>query len=332
MQIVVSCDYLVAPAFCESSILADKVNDLVNIKREIDGGSNRAIVESNALVKLSDLGYYPCSSLFKKNIPANLAEVFSIKDLTKVVYHLASMNLDEGDFFPECIAYWNKKEIAPEIKGCSYERGQAINDLVENIFLANHFHGRSLSILHHPVESGVKSVTFFGELTNSIPETPPPLPIELENNISLFSDYSEFLSQFNASAAYHAAQTPEEIASALTLGAIAVARANGGAGIGKFEFGDKFIESLGAHQCAPKQRFSNTAFDVICHVIAGVEKYSHKPMYSDIDKKIQKSRGDMLAWRTHVTTGNPALRFMYWTDDEGLMLANIGNKKDLEIF
>lgn len=332
MQIVVSCDYLVAPAFCEPSQLADKVSDLVNIKREIDRGSPRTTIESNALLKLSELGYYPCSSLFKRNIPASLTELFSIKDITKVVYHLASMTLDEDTFFPECVAYWNKKEIAPDIKGCSHERSEAIINLVESIFLANHFHGKSLSILHHPLDPRHKSVTFSGELTNSIPETPPPLPITLEHNISLFSEYSEFLSQFNAATAYNSAQTLDEIKDALTLGAIAVARGCGRTGISKFEFGNRFIDSLGLHQCAPAQRFSNTAFDVICHVIAGVEKYVHKPLYTDLDKKIQKTRDGKLAWRTHVTTGNPALRFMYWADDGGLTLANIGNKKDLEIF
>ncbi|WP_275544524.1 hypothetical protein [Pseudomonas sp. Marseille-Q0931] len=331
MQIVVSCDYLVAPAFCEPSHIVDKVSDLVNIKREIDGGGVRATIESNALLKLSEIGYYPCSALFKRNISASFAELFSIKDVTKVVYHLASMTLDDDNFFPECVAYWNRKEIAPDIKGCSHERGEAIIDLVESIFLANHFHGKSLSILHHPLELGHKSVTFTGELTNSIPETPPPLPVTLEDNISLFSDYSEFLSQFDAAAAYNAAKNSEEIKDALILGAVALARGCGKAGIENFEFSNKFIESLSLHQCAPTQRFSNTAFDVICHVIAGVEKYPHKPFYSDLDKKIQKTRDGKLAWRTHVTTGNPALRFMYWVGGDGLTLANIGNKKDLEI-
>lgn len=331
MQIVVSCDYLVAPAFCDPSHLAEKVSDLVNIKREIAGGSDRATIESNALLKLSALGYYPCSSLFKNNMVASQTELFSIKDISKVVHHLASMTLDDDKFFPECVAYWSRKEIVPAITGCSHERSEAIVSLVESIFLANHFHGKSLSILHHPLDSGHKSVTFTGELTNSIPETPPPLPVTLENSISLFSDYSEFLSQFNAAAAYNTAHTPEEIKDAFTLGAIALARSCGRPGVGSFEFGDKFVESLGLHQCAPTQRFSNTAFDVICHVIAGVEKSPHKPFYSDLGKKIQKTRDGKLAWRTHVTTGNPALRCMYWTGGCGLTLANIGNKKDLEI-
>ena len=54
-------------------------------------------------------------------------------------------------------------------------------------------------------------------------------------------------------------------------------------------------------------------------------------MYSDLDKGIQECKGDALGWRTQITKGNPALRFMYWVDDERLILANVGNKKDLEI-
>ncbi|WP_367598005.1 hypothetical protein [Pseudomonas fulva] len=332
MQIVVSCDYLVSPAFCDSSTLDTKIKDLVNLKREIDGANPRATIESDALLKLTALGYYPSTSLFKQNFAANESTEFSIKDVTKVVYHLASLTVEDEDFFPDCIAYWNNKSIAPNIEGCSHERSQAICELVEKVFLVNHFHGKEFSILHHPLESNHKSVVFSGELTNSIPETPPPLPVSLQDSIAVFSEYSDFLSQFDATSAYSSAQNPEDIEEALTLGAIAIAKNSGKSGIRKFEFGAAFIDSLYAHQSAPQQRFANTAFDVICHVIAGVEKYPHNPMYSDLDKKIQKIKDGKLAWRTHVTTGNPALRFMYWSGDGGLTLANIGNKKDLEIF
>lgn len=331
MQIVVSCDFLISPAFCSSDIFEDRVSDLVNIKRELEGGGTRVIIEKDTLTKLAELSYYPCAPIFKKNIPPHLVEFFSPKDIAKVVHNIASINAQAECVIPESVAYWNKKEIDPTLDGCDHGRANAVFQLVEDIFLANFIHEKSLSFLHHPLDEKIKSIKFTGEITNSIPEIQPPLPRTLENLVSVFSNYADFLSKFDASAAYSNATTEQQMLDAFALGAASIAKAHS-KGLSNYSFGDNFFETLDTHQCAPRQRFANTAFEVICHVIAGVEKYPHNPMYSDLDKKEQKTKDGKLAWRTHITKGNPALRLMFWTEDKNTIIANVGNKKELEIF
>jgi hypothetical protein len=331
MQIVVSSDFLVSPAFCAHNILENRINDLIAIKREMETGGNRIVIETNSLIKLTNLQYYPCPPIFKKNIPPELAEFFSPKDIAKVVHGIASMTVDQECLLPESVAYWNTKTIDPNLIGCCHERSEAISQLVEDVFLANYIHEKSLSLLHHPLEERIKSIDFSGELTHSIPEVEPPPPVTLHNFVPVFASYTEFLSKFDASDAYRKAQTQLQIIDAFTLGAASIAKQHGKNGLRPCTYGDQFFTSLDEHQCAPGQRFSNTTFEVICHVIAGVEKYAHKPMYSDLDKKEQLIRDGKLAWRTHITKGNQALRLMYWTEGGNIIFANVGNKNALEI-
>jgi len=331
MQIVVSSDFLVSPAFCLHSMLENRINDLIAIKREMDNGGTRVVIETDALTKLTNLHYYPCPPIFKKNIPPELAEFFSPKDIAKIVHGIASMTVDQECLLPESVAYWNTKTINPILAGCCHERSEAISQLIEDVFLANYIHERSLSLLHHPLEEQINSVDFTGELTHSIPEIEPPPPLTLHNLVSVFASYTEFLSKFNASDAYRKAGTQLQMIDAFTLGAASIAKQNGKNGLRSCTYGDHFFASLEEHQCGPNQRSSNTAFEVICHVLAGVEKYAHKPMYSDLDKKEQLVRDGKQAWRTHITKGNPALRLMYWTECSKVIFANVGNKNALEI-
>jgi hypothetical protein len=332
MQIVVSCDFLISPAFCTHDIFESRISDLITIKREIESGGNRVVIEANTLVKLTNLEYYPCPPIFKKNIPPELLEFFSPKDIAKVIHNIASMTMDFEHSIPESVAYWNNKTINPNLAGCCHERSEAISQLIEEVFLANYLHEKTLSILHHPIEEKIKSIEFSGELTHSIPETQPLPPLTVQSFVPVFSSYTDFLSTFDASEAYNKARTQLQVIDALILGGASVAKQHGKISVTMHTYGPRFFDSLKEHQCAPGQRFSNTAFEVICHVIAGVEKYAHNPMYADLDKKEQLIRDEKHAWRTHITKGNPALRLMYWTKEGQITFANVGNKNALEIF
>ncbi|MFJ2458022.1 hypothetical protein ACIOVC_05640 [Pseudomonas neuropathica] len=331
MQVVVSCDYLISPAFCEPENLAEKVGDLIAIKREMENGGNRVILEAKSLEKLAELNYYPCAPLFNKNIPRELRGEFSAKDIAKVVHNIASMIVDEECLLPECAADWDVKDFDPELCGITHERLNALTQLVEDVFLAGHFHNRLYSILHHPLDQKTNFIKISGEITSSIPAFDTPPPLELEDRVKVFSAYGEFLSEFNFNDMYANARTPEQIHEAILLGASSLIQSAGVGAIRKFSLGDSFIESLDAHQCAPGQRYAGTAFDVISHVVASVPKYPHNPMYSDLEKKEQKTKQGFLAWRTQITKGNPALRLMYWSEGDDIVLANVGNKKELKI-
>lgn len=331
MELVVSCDYLISPAFCNADLFADKVEDLISIKREMDNRTGKVLIEKDSLSKLIALDYYPCVPLFNQNIPRELREEFSAKDIAKVVNNIATNAMNEHFFMSDCVAEWACKDFSPVIIGSTHLRQVDLSSLVEEVFLANYLCDRSLSILHHPLASNVDTVNVSGDISDCLPVI-SDLPISsLKEQVSIFSEYQSFLSQFDAKDMYSRAVTHEQLYEAFSIGAASVVRRTGLGSVRAFDIGDKFLASLDAHQCAPGQRYSRTTFDVICHVIADVSKYPHNPMYSDLDKGIQECKGDALGWRTQITKGNPALRFMYWVDDERLILANVGNKKDLEI-
>lgn len=331
MQLVISCDYLISPAFCASNKLSEIVGDLIAIKREIDDGGQRVVIEKDALRKLTELSYYPCAPLFKSNIPKELRGEFAPKDIANIVRNIASATFEEACTLPECVAEWNTKEFTPILQGTSHERIDDLSQLVEDILLAVHFYQKPYSILHHPIDNGVNSVKVSGEIIESIPALLTAPPLALEEQVPVFSTYNNFLSQFDSTEMYTKAETVEQISEALFLGAAALIQITGAGHQRKFSIGESFIDSLHEHQCAPGQRFSGTAFDVICHAIAAIPKYPHNPMYKNLDSKEQRKKGAALAWRTQVTKGNPALRLMYWAEGDSIELANIGNKKDLEI-
>lgn len=332
MQVIVSCDYLVSPAFCDSGMLAEKVSDLIAIKRELDDGGNKVIIEKDSLDKLTKLELYPCTQIFNHNIPAELRSEFAPKDIATIVRGIASMVVEDDDrLLPACAGEWNSIALNPELEGCSFERSEPLTKLVEEVFLASQIHKKSLSILHHPLEAEINTIKITGELNHSVPELSDKFPVELSDEVRVHSAYPKFLAQFNSSDMYQQADTPAQIHAAIKIGAAAIMQRSDQSDLLQFSFGEHFIESLHAHQCAPGQKFSNTAFDVICHVVASMPKYPHKPMYSDLNKKIQKKKNEALGWRTQITKGNPALRLMYWSKDDIIELANVGNKKELVI-
>lgn len=331
MQVVVSCDYLISPAFCDADSLAEKIGDLIAIKRDMEHGGNRVVLEAKSLEKLAALNYYPCAPLFNSNIPRELRGEFSAKDIAKVVHNIASMVVAEECLLPACAADWGVRDFDPELCGITHERLNALTQLVEDVFLAGHFYQRLYSILHHPLDQKTNFIKISGEITSSIPAFDTPPPLELEERIKVFSAYGRFLSEFNSYEMYSNAKTPEQICESILLGASSIVKASGSGKLRNFKLGDGFFETLDAHQCAPGQRYAGTAFDVICHVVASVSKYPHNPMYSDLDKKEQKEKNGCLAWRTQITKGNPALRLMYWSKGDDVELANVGYKKDLKI-
>ncbi|MNC68098.1 hypothetical protein D3C75_1186550 [compost metagenome] len=78
--------------------------------------------------------------------------------------------------------------------------------------------------------------------------------------------------------------------------------------------------------------FSSVLFDTVAHVLAGTPKSSLEIFTKSKDSAEPRMHGKLVAYRTHVTRGNRALRLMYWLAPSGVVIfANVGNKFDLEI-
>lgn len=336
MQLVVSCDYLISPAYCEPDQLSACVESLINIKRDIENDLRNVVIEESALEKLAELGCYPCAQIFNYNLQSIPDCVYAGRDIARTVNNILALELDEELRLPVYAADWNNKKAAPELIGRDSSRAPALLDLLENISLSAIFHRKNFSMLHHPACEG-NSVTFTGELTSILPEADCELPQSISSVVAILPTYSSFTASQDAKILFDAATDMLSLKESFYSGAVTILnqrqKSTSTLNWNSFELGPHFIASLHANQCGPKQNFSGPFFDSVCHVLAKVEKNEVTPFFTDTTRKTQRQRsnGD-LAWRTHITKGNPALRLLFWTDaTDKILLANVGKKNDLEI-
>ena len=336
MQLVVSCDYLISPAYCSKEHLSACVDSLISLKRELDNGSESILIEENSLSKLEEIGCYPCSQIFNHHLKNIGNDDYSGREIARTINNILIQQMHDGNRLPVCVADWSTKLVEPTLLGRSKSRSDALADLLESMSLSIRFFDKNYAMLHHPTCEG-DSVTFSGEMLSILPESEEALPQKIQATVPILIDYKMFTISQNAFLLYGLATDEYSIKSALFSGAnlIVSQRCSGRAPLKweDFSLGSGFFESLIANQCAPKQKYAGTAFDAICHALAGIGKYDLDPFWKDTTRKEQRSRknGD-LAWRTHITKGNPTLRLMYWKNESGeIELANVGKKNDLEI-
>ncbi len=95
-----------------------------------------------------------------------------------------------------------------------------------------------------------------------------------------------------------------------------------------FMIGQEFMASLQQHQCGGDGRFSSMAHALCVQIVSGT---CNKRIGAIGRPQEVRDRDGALGQRVHLTTGNPALRLMFWDIDGRIEFANVGLKKDLEI-
>lgn len=332
LNLFVTNDYLISPAICLESEVVNKVQSLIGIKKHLDKELGNIFFESEALNGLIKVNLYPCKNIFDENISKFEGDmVYSGSDIAKVVNNIL-YKLSSGDLcVPECLAEWLDKKIEPKIRSVIYQRNGELETIVEQASLTGVITKDKYSILHYPVDEDASVINVTGKISNILPEVEEVFPIDFDDNLKVFSELLDFNIEKSGVDSFNKASSDDEIKAALIDGALRKERELGVKLERRVIFGNEFFRSLYTHQCAPNERFSGVAYDVICQIIAGAEKNSIKPFFTNSNSKKQIEKDGKLAWRTHVTKGNPALRLMFWSDGNELVLANIGNKKELVI-
>ena len=336
MNLVVSCDYLMSPAYCSAEQLSECVESLVLINQALENGAGSILIERDSVKKLEDLGCYPCAQFFNHNLHQLNNNEYTGKDIARTVTNLLYKELNNDANFPDCAADWTVMSAIPSLTGRSEARNHALLEIIENISLSAHYFDKQYSIMHHPICEGNK-ITFHGVISSIIPELAVVLPEEIYTTISVLTDFEKFTISRSAKTLFDEAINEEDFINAFVAGTKAIIAQRGlqcpPPTAQSFNIGQHFLDSLTANQCGPGQSYSGPAFDAICHVLAGIGKYELKEFWTDTNKRNQRTRSDgHLAWRTHITKGNPTLRLMYWKDRNGrIELANAGPKNELRI-
>ncbi|WP_454746550.1 hypothetical protein [Ciceribacter selenitireducens] len=150
---------------------------------------------------------------------------------------------------------------------------------------------------------------------------------------NLVENFSELADLAFAKELWRSAQSAEELHMAISLGGLALRRlkypgANWDS-LRAFSLGSEFAMSLRQHNCGGTQNFSNTTFDLCAQIIADIGLAKISPMGRPQQKL--RASDNARAFRSHITTGNPALRLLLWETAAGLEFANVGPKKELYI-
>jgi hypothetical protein len=333
MQALIHPDLIVAAGFTDEKATIKLVEDLYRINAFLDKVSCIQFnTPKNILEILIDCGLYPSEKIFKKNlILQNLTEVYSSRDITNLIHQIIEKSKEYTS------------DIEVEIKHPLIEPEKNHPQLTRNDYISNELF--MISLLNESSKDG---------FTNIIScNTPNKNPINIRaeliriidksgqledkpnyvKTINILNSLDDFLFSIGSEKLYLNAQNHDAYLAAINLKALELLKEADSTFILKpFTFGKHFFTSLFENQCGPNEKFGSVCFDTIARVVAGMPKYELKPFRISAASQDQKNRNGDLAFRTHVTKSNEAIRLMFWSTTCGrIEFANVGNKQDLDI-
>lgn len=333
---VISCDFLLAPAYCDSKSLAGRVLALVDISRSI---SNLPflVLEENALNKMIEENRYPCEGIFKNSLSELKDFTYSTKDVARVIGKILQEASSFSEVTKERVVDWAAKNQNPKFEIISEKRKNQLEDLVEDISLHNELEAFRTCLLHYCQVSEFKNIEFQGTLVEIIPPIKKDLPYSFSSSVEIYYDYRDYLSSLDYVELFNRAQNECQLRLSFYAGVLhRMASQNQQFDLLSFEIvniGQGFIDSLKKNQCYPGQRFSSVLLDSVISLLAGMPKNEVKTFNTSATSITPRKYGDQFtAYRTHLTKSGVGLRLMFWSNEFGeVVLANVGPKAELVI-
>lgn len=160
-----------------------------------------------------------------------------------------------------------------------------------------------------------------------------PLAFTFARPANVLVNFAQLAELDTARELWRLGSSSDDLHLAVSLGALAMRRGMfphaSFADLKTFSIGSDFFASLEPHQCGRGQNFSNTTFELCAQIVADIGIAAFHEMGAPQQER--RAADNAGAFRSQITTGNPALRLMFWETQEGIEFANVGNKKDLEI-
>jgi len=331
MHAVLTAEYFMSPAFCPIELIEDYIEDLLMIRKDVQGGCGCFLLENEIPRKLAELGMYPSEKIYKNNLSKIGEDAYSAKDIARMINSILQL-VEEFSGFEDVIVEWETFAPLPDV-GLTHRRHGPCADLIRHVGLISYLEVQDIALIHFPkIPSQIAKVS--GLICAIEPELRHP-PFHVDHDLKVYSGYGALLEAIDASALYASARSEAEITRAIYVGALQVLRSHSSEmkfRTNCFALGKGFVQSLLDHQCYPGQKFSNVCFAIMTGYVAGVPKCQVSPFETSAGSGKQRVKDDHSAWRMHITEGNPALRLMCWESPLGFKtLANVGNKKECEI-
>lgn len=332
MHTIISCEYLISPATCDTNDIESQIEDLALLSENLTDFLYAPVIEKDALATLLSLGFYPCERLFNKNISKLEDCYFSGNDVARLVNRI----LQRARCFTEIEQVLAEPvEISSNIETKNSERNEELNNLIFKIIIQNIYSGEGYHLLHFN-KDGDANIINFKFVSDEIYTNQDIIKerIDLDQDFIFFNEYKALLSNLDGAKLYQHSLNESDIKLSFYVGALNNIKERNSeiSRLKKFSFGEDFLETLSEHGCAPNQQFSPVFFDVIRCVISNNPKNEIKPFTVSSASNKQRAKGSFLANRTHITKGNPALRLMFWENENNeIIFSNVANKKDLTI-
>lgn len=335
MQPVITCDFLLAPAYCDPTLIDEFVTDLMQIHADITNSDHPPLLEDEAYLKLQLANRFPTEKVFSQNIKEDGVSTYSANDITTIVNQILSTakSMEERDYF--WVSDWSNLFLAPEIHQHDIpSRPSELSDFFVNLALYSLTQGRSPCALHHyPPFNPLTEVN--GTLLDAHPSQ-LSFPIQVKQPIPVHASYKSYFSHIDGSHFFSADLNNYDLKLGVYSYALRIVR-EAGEDLGtvewsSFSIGDEFIESMKDNQAYFDQKYFTTLIECLSHIVAGRPKNQLSPFYTSAGSGVQIQRNENLAFRSHVTKSGAALRLMHWKTPSGkLIFANVGVKGELKI-
>jgi|GEM_PF-4244745 len=182
----------------------------------------------------------------------------------------------------------------------------------------------------------VRSTVVVAETSNGRASL-PALPWSIENVVRLCSSIAQLVRTLDPLSVWRVASNDRLIHLAISLKVQRLLRQDGKpsdiSSVPAFYVGTEFLDSLKANEAIGDGRFAATTLDTCARLILWPQNADLTPFYEGKSRRPRLRSGDgSEALRIHITDAKRGLRLMLWRRPDGAFeLANVGNKKELEI-
>lgn len=340
MQALISSEFLIEPAFADKNNLQKSVDDIIKINKMVNNDYHVDVVTQNELLdKLIQAKLYPSEGVFKQNLyKYDLEDEISSQDIVTMIHNIMQRSVDLSSYTDIFEIEYGNVDVTPRKE--SILSRCCIDSLIYDFLMAsiinssrnqnlNLIFGRDNQVNSYNLKTD-EVVLYCADQTESLHN--------VDNKLATTKSVDDFLLFIGADVIWNGVNNMYSLSLAIYTKVLELRRDSGKTydnefTLDCFNIGDGFMDSLIACQCIPNSRFGSTCFEAIARLIEGNPKESLNEFRVDSGKNAkQRTRGNDLAFRTHVTKGNEGIRLMVWRLPTGIYeLANVGNKFDLDI-
>ena len=341
MIAVINFEYLISPILCNGSIFSKVVKNVRLLSELFSAGIPIAFIEEDIVIKMSEHKFFPSQKIYQRII-SQLDEDTSIcaSDLVRMINIILTHSKEfDSNFINHEVEWESEVVFSPDFCYISDVRFNELKSLYTNISIENYFSEMKLFPLYfnHQNPSCEQKISITGRVSNIYPDKDKVYPYQYNGGVNLLADIDDFFLKIDGFNLFKSAKRPLEMKLSLYIGTLNLIKKNRleiDFSWDDFKVGSNFIDSLKSNECYANQQFSSTVYSLLTNLLAKTNESEVNYFYKSDSTSKPRTLGHLTAYRIHITKKGRALRLLFWKDldTDIVILANVGNKSELEIF